>query len=384
MLSTANTPWMSDEHRLFADSVRRFLDLEMKPNLQRWREAGFVDTSFWRAAGDAGILGATISEDYGGVGGALSFDAVTLYEQAACGDLGWGFVIHSIVSHYVSVYGTDEQKEKWLPGLVAGDLIPAIAMTEPGAGSDLKAIKTKADKEGGGYRVNGSKTFISNGQSANLIIVVARTKPERSPKSISLIVVETDGLAGFERGRNLDKLGMKGQDTSELFFKDVLAPESNLLGGVEGSGFYQLMNQLPWERLMLAIQAVGYMDFILQDALTYTKERKAFGQRVFDFQNSRFKLAEAKTKIEVTRSFVNDCIIKADEGRLNAADASMAKWWATQMQNEVADECLQLFGGYGYMNEYPISQAFVDARVQKIYGGSNEIMKELIARSLDE
>ena len=375
--------WMKEEHLLLQASVRKFFEAELVPNTVRWRKAGVVDRNFWRKAGAAGLLGAAVPEQYGGSGGTLAHDAVISYEQARAGDSGWGFGVLNIVTHYILAYGTEKQKSKWLPGFVTGDVVPAIAMTEPGTGSDLQAVRTTADKDADDYVINGSKTFITNGQTADVIVVVAKTDRKARARGISLILVETEGANGFRRGRNLEKLGMKGQDTSELFFEDVRVPQSNLLGGQEGQGFFQLMSQLAWERLAIGIGALGMSDYMLGETLTYVKERKAFGQRLMDFQNTRFKLAEAKTKLEVTRAFIDQCMEKLLRGELDATAGSMAKWWGSQIQCEIADECLQLHGGYGYMMEYPIARAFADARVQKIYGGANEIQKELIARSLD-
>lgn len=329
-------------------------------------------------------MAGAVPEEYGGVGGGISFDAITAYEQARKGDIGWGYGIQSIVTHYVTAYGTDAQKERWLPKLTSGEMVAAIAMTEPGTGSDLKSVRTTATKDGNGYLINGSKIFITNGQNADLVIVVAKTDKDAGAKGVSLIAVETADAEGYSRGRNLKKMGMKGNDTSELFFEDVKVPADNLLGHEEGQGFYQLMKQLPWERLVIAITALGSIDFALEETLRYVKERKAFGNRIMDFQNTRFKLAECKTKAEVLRSFINDCIARLEVGELDAATASMAKYWGTEVQNEVMNECVQLHGGYGYMQEYPISRMYTDARVQMIYGGTNEIMKELIARSLDD
>ena len=383
MMTMEDASWMSDDHRMFADTARKFAAAEITPNIERWRKEGVADRALWTKAGEAGILGATIPEAFDGSGLPYSFDAISIYEAAKTGDTAWGFGIQTIVAHYLIAYGTEEQKKRWLPGIASGEYVTALAMTEPGTGSDVQSIATTADKDGNHYRINGSKTFITNGQTANLVCLALKTDRSEGAKGVSLVMVETDGLDGFRRGRNLDKLGMKGQDTSELFFEDVKVPQTNLLGMAEGKGFYQLMTQLPWERLTIAIAAIGQMDYIFEETLAYTRERKAFGRRIFDFQNTRFKLAEAKTKADVTRSFVNDCIAKLDAGALDAATASMSKWWASQIQNEVIDECLQLFGGYGYMLEYPVANAYADARVQKIYGGSNEIMKELIARQLD-
>lgn len=376
---------MTEEHKMYAEGVRGFFQTELSPNIERWRKAGIVDRDLWRSAGEAGVLGATIPEEFGGTGAPHSFDAISYLEHSRTGDSGWGLPIQSIVAHYIMSYGTDRQKARWLPALASGERVAAIAMTEPGTGSDLQSIKTTARADGEHYVINGSKTFITNGQLGDLVCVVARTQREGpGSRSISLVFVETEEAEGFRRGRNLEKMGLKSADTSELFFEDVRVPKDNLLGEVEGQGFAQLMTQLPWERLIIAIGAVGAMDYVLKETLAYTRERKAFGKRVFDFQNSKFKLAEVKTKLEVTRAFVDACIVKQDAGQLDAATASMAKYWAAETQIDVANECLQLFGGYGYMMEYPIAHAYVDARVQSIYGGTTEIMKELIARSLDQ
>lgn len=382
-LFTKTASWKQDEHEMFADSVSRFYDAELVPNIERWNDQGMVDRDFWTKAGAAGLMGGAIAEEYGGSGGGIGFDAVAVYEQGARGDCGWGFSIQSIVMHYLVAFATDEQKARWLPKLVTGEMVAAIAMTEPGTGSDLQAVRTTAEKGGNSYRLNGSKTFITNGHTADLIIVVAKTDKTAGAKGVSLIALETEGAEGFRRGRNLKKLGMKANDTAELFFEDVKVPMTNLLGNEEGQGFYQLMKQLPWERLLIALTALGVIDFAIAETVKYVQERKAFGSRVMDFQNTRFKLAEMKTKAELLRSFVNDCIARLEAGDLDAATASMAKYWGSQTQNEVVHECLQLFGGYGFMMEYPIARLYADSRVQMIYGGTNEIMKELIARSLD-
>ena len=382
-LQTTTSTWYSEEHRLYTESVRKFFADELAPNIERWIDAGIVDRDFWVKAGEAGILGAAIEEAYGGAGAGISFDAITIYEQARCSDSGWGFGIQSIVIHYIRAYGTEDQKARWLPKLATGEMVAALAMTEPGCGSDVQSVRTSATKTGNEYLITGSKTFITNGQTANLICLAAKTDKDAGASGVSLIMVETDDLEGFRRGKNLSKLGLKAQDTTELFFEDARVPKNNLLGIQEGQGFYQLMNQLPWERLLIGITALGAIDFALEETTRYVRERKAFGTRVMDFQNTRFKLAEMKTKAEVTRSFLNDGIEKLDAGILDASTASMAKWWGSQTQCEIMDECVQLHGGYGYMMEYPITRLYADARVQKIYGGTNEIMKELIARSLD-
>lgn len=378
-----HTEWMSEEHRMFENAVSKFYADTITPNSEKWYKEGQIDRDFWNKAGEAGILGASISEEYGGSGAPRSFDAVSIYQYGRTGDSSWGFSIQNYVMHYLAIYGTDEQKEKWLPGLSSGDLVAALAMTEPGTGSDVQAIKTNAVADGNQYRINGSKTFITNGQQANLICLACKTDKGAGHKGVSLIMVETDDLEGFRRGQPLQKIGMKGNDTSELFFDDCKVPRFNLLGTEEGKGFYQLMEQLPWERLSIGVIALGAIDFAIEQTVAYTQDRKAFGKRIIDFQNTRFKLAEAKTKAEVLRSFIADCVARLDAGTLTASDASMAKWWGTQVQNEVVDECLQLFGGYGFMSEYPIGRLYCDSRVQKIYGGTNEVMKELIARTLD-
>lgn len=376
--------WMNDDHVAYQDAVRQFLQAEVMPNKERWTEQGFVEREFWLKAGEAGLLGATIPEEYGGSGAARSFDAVTFLEQGRVGDSGWGFGVHNIVTHYLLAYGTEAQKKRWLPGLASGEFVGAIAMTEPGTGSDLQSVRTRAELDGDHYVIDGAKTFITNGQTANLICVVAKTDADAKASGISLIMVETDEVDGFKRGRNLNKVGMKRQDTSELFFEGVRVPRENLLGPKEGQGFYQLMNQLVWERLLVGVSALGACDLALAETLAYVTERKVFGKRVFELQNTRFKLAEATTKTEVLRAFIDQCVTEFDAGTLTTAKASMAKYWGSEVQCEVIDECLQLHGGYGYMMDYTIGELYADARVQKIYAGTNEIMKELIARSLVE
>jgi len=375
--------WVTEEHKLFTESVQKFYNDEMKPNIEDWVDNGVVSKSFWEKAGHAGIMSGSVLEEHGGVGGDMGFDSITVYEQAKTGDSSWGYGIQSIVIHYLNEYGTDEQKNEWLPRLIDGKSIASLAMTEPGAGSDLQAIKTIAKKDGNQYTLNGSKIFITNGGSADLIIVAAKTDQSAGAKGIYLILLDTNNVEGFSRGKPLKKLGLKGNDTAELFFDSVKVPLTNLIGKEEGQGFYQMMNQLPWERLLIGITALGAIDFALQETIKYVQERKAFNRRIMDLQNTRFKLAESKTKAEVLRSFINDCIARLIKGKLDAATASMAKYWGSQIQNEIMDECLQLHGGYGYILDYPISRMYADARVQKIYGGSNEIMKELIARSID-
>ncbi|MGI3186340.1 acyl-CoA dehydrogenase family protein [Nioella aestuarii] len=378
-----NHLWMQDDHHAYADTVRRFLEEEFQPHRDEWKDLGKIPKAFWRKAGDLGILGATTPEDHGGLGLSRHFDAVTFIEQAKAGDSGWGFAVHNIAAHYIIAYGTEEQKARWLPKLASGEMVGAIAMTEPGTGSDLQAVRTTAVPDGNEYLINGSKTFITNGGSADLLLLVAKTDPTSRAKGVSLMIVETEGLEGYRVGRKLDKMGMRRNDTAELFFEDVRIPRDHLLGTEEGQGFYQLMRQLPWERLILGYGALGSSQCALDVTLAYVKERKAFGQRVMDFQNTRFKLAECATKVEILAAFLDQCLEELEQGTLTAEKAAMAKWWGSQTQCEIVDECLQLHGGYGYMNEYLIAELYADARVQKIYGGTNEIMKELIARDLD-
>ena len=383
-LFTPSSTWNQEEHEMFADSVGRFFDRELTPNIDRWVENGLCDREFWNLAGEAGLLGGSIPEEYDGSGGGYGFDAVVLYQQGRYSDSSWGFGIHSIVMHYVLAYGSEDQKRRWLPKLVSGSAVGALAMTEPGCGSDLKAIQTTAVRDGNQYRINGSKIFITNGMLADFIVVATKTDDSAGSKGVSLIIVETDQVDGFKRGRKLEKLGQRGNDTAELFFDDVKVPLTNRLGDDEGQGFYQMMRQLPWERLIIAVSALGSIDCAIDQTLQYVKNRKAFGKRVMDFQNTRFKLAELKTKAELLRSFLNDSIARLERGQLDPATASMAKYWGSETQNLVMHECLQLHGGYGFMMETPIARLYADARVQMIYGGTNEIMKELIARSLDD
>ena len=384
-LNIPDPDFMAEEEvTLFADSVARWIDDHAPPEeVQRWIANSSVPRELWNQAGEAGLLNLSAPEAYGGVGGDYRHEVVLMQQLGLKGADHFGVSLHNaIVAPYIWHYGTEEQKQRWLPRMATGELVGAIAMTEPGAGSDLQGVRTTARKDGNGYVVNGSKTFITNGQLANLIIVVAKTDPAEGAKGTSLIVVETDGAEGFERGRNLHKIGMEGNDTSELFFNDVKVPAENIIGGGEGMGFVQLMQQLPQERLNIAVQGVAAAERGLTETLAYVKERKAFGKRVIDFQNTQFKLAEVKTKLTVAKVFVNHCIGLHLKGQLDAATASMAKYWVSDIQGEVLDEMLQLFGGYGYMNEYPIAQLYKDARVQRIYGGTNEIMKLLIARTL--
>ncbi len=377
-----NSPWMTEDHVMFRDSVRRFLEAEFVPQREHWIERRHMEPEYWQKAGEVGILCPDVPTEYGGGGGDFGFDAITYEElQRACVS-SFGNGIQSIVAHYLLVYGTEEQKQRWLPGMASGDIISAIAMTEPGTGSDLQAVKTTAIRDGDDYVINGSKTFITNGYNANLICIVAKTDPEARAKGISLIMAEVDGLDGFSRNPPLKKIGMKGQDTSELFFDEMRVPVGNLLGTEEGQGFYQLMAQLPRERLIVGLGSVAIMETALERTIAYTKERRAFNQAISDFQNTKFKLAEAATETKIARVFIDHCIAALIAGTLDAETASMAKWWCSERQFNLVNECLQLHGGYGYMWEYPITKAYADARINRIYAGTSEVMKLIISRYL--
>ena len=373
-----------EELQIFADSVDRFLDQHCTPEDQaRWRVEQNVGKELWLKAGAAGLSGLSIPAEYGGAGGDYRHEVVLMRRMGLKGADNWGISLHNaIVAPYIVHYGSEEQKQRWLPKLASCELIGAIAMSEPGAGSDLQGVRTTAKKDGNHYVINGQKTFITNGQLANLVIVVCKTDPTQGAKGTSLIVVETDDAPGFERGRNLHKLGAEGNDTSELFFNDVRVPTSNLIGPMEGQGFAHLMQQLPQERLNIAVQGIAAAERGFAETVKYVKERKAFGKTILEFQNTQFKLAEVKTKLTIGRVFTDYCIGRHLDGKLDPATASMAKYWCTDIQGETLDECLQLHGGYGYMAEYPIAQLYKDARVQRIYGGTNEIMKVLISRTL--
>lgn len=377
--------FMEDEEiAIFADAVGKFYEQHapMK-RIEKWREDGQVERDFWREAGAAGLLGVSVPEEYGGHGGDFRHDMVVIDQQAKHGVEGFAASLHNtIILPYLVRHGTEEQKKKYLPRLVTGDLVSAIAMSEPDAGSDLQNIKTTALKDGNGYRLNGSKTWISNGQTADFIIVVAKTDPNEGAKGISLMLLETEGAEGFQRGKKLDKIGLDAQDTSELFFDDVFVPSDNVLGGVEGRGFYQLMGELPQERLVIAMGAMTGIEKALEVTVEYVKNRKAFGKTIWDFQNTQFTLADLKARGTAARVFVNDCIAKLLKGELDVPTASMAKYWVTELQSEVVDKCLQFHGGAGYINDYPIARMYRDTRIARIYGGSNEIMKMLIARSM--
>ncbi len=373
---------MTDELDALRSLARDFLAKEVVPNQEKFIEQHHVDRDIWNKAGELGLLCMSIPEEYGGGGGTFAHEAVLLEEQARVGDSAWGASLHNgIVAHYLLAYGTEEQKQRWLPGMASGEVVGAIAMTEPGTGSDLQNVKTKAIRDGDEYVVNGSKTFITNGSQADLTIVVAKTDVNEAAGGISLVLVESD-RPGYRVGKVLDKLGQRGQDTAELFFDDVRIPVSNLLGPAEGQGFIQLMQQLPQEGLIIAIMSVAGMESALAATIAYTKDRQAFGRPIFNFQNTKFKLAEAATDAKIARVFVDDCLVKHLKGELDIPTVAMAKWWTSERAMVLVDECLQLFGGYGYMTEYPIARAWVDQRVQKIYAGTNEIMKEIIARSL--
>jgi acyl-CoA dehydrogenase len=380
MLDTSRRFAFDDNHHLFRDQVRRFFEKEFVPHLERWEEQGIVDRDMWTKCGEAGLLCPTVPEEYGGLGLDFGYNAVIDEELGYIGSTA-GITLHSdIVADYLVAYGSEEQKQRWLPRMISGETPTAIAMTEPGAGSDLQGVRTTAVKDGDHYVVNGSKTYITNGQHADLVIVVAKTDPAQGARGTSLILVESD-REGFARGRNLDKIGLHGQDTSELFFQDVRVPQANLLGQ-EGMGFAYLMNQLPQERLSIACSAQAVAQRAYDEAVKFTRERKAFGKTVFDFQNTRFALADLSAKIQVGWAHLDWAIRRHRDGALTAAEASAAKLWHTELQWEACDVSLQLHGGAGYMNEYLIARLWRDARVTRIFGGTNEIMKEVIARAI--
>jgi alkylation response protein AidB-like acyl-CoA dehydrogenase len=380
MLDTSRRTAFSAEHCLFRDQVRRFLERELVPHLDRWEEEGIIDRGFWNKAGEAGLLCPTVPEEYGGPGLDFGFNAVIDEELAYVGSTA-GITLHSdIVADYVVAYGSEELKAHWLPRMVSGETATAIAMTEPGAGSDLQGIRTSARRDGDHYVINGSKTYITNGQHADLVIVAAKTDPALGAKGVSLILVEAD-REGYARGRNLDKIGFHSQDTSELFFEDVRVPVANCLGG-EGMGFAYLMNQLPQERLSIACAAQAAAQRAFDEAVKFTKERKAFGRTVFDFQNTKFTLADLAAKLQVGWAHLDWALKRHIAGELDAAEASAAKLWHTELQWEACDLSLQLHGGAGYMNEYLIARLWRDARVTRIFGGTNEIMKEVVSRAI--
>jgi alkylation response protein AidB-like acyl-CoA dehydrogenase len=369
------------EHEQFRDSVRRFVEREIVPHHERWEEQGMVDRDLWTKAGAAGLLCPNLPEEYGGCGPDYLFNVVITEELARAGATGPGFAVHSdMVATYIATFGTDAQKQRWLPGMVTGEVIGALGLTEPSAGSDFKAIRTRAVREGDDYVINGQKVYISNGQLCDVIVLACKTDPAAGAKGMSFLLVEAD-RPGFKRGRNLKKIGLKAQDTSELFFDHVRVPASNLLG-TEGGAFGMAMSKLAEERLTIAVSAITTVESALRWTIEYTQDRKAFGQSISDFQNTRFKLAELHAQALAMRTFVDRCIELLLKKELDAVDAAAAKLLCTELQCKVVDECLQFFGGYGYMLEYPIARAYIDARVRRIAGGSSEIMREIIGRSL--
>ena len=384
-LNVAEPEFMAEEElRIFRDGVAKFFAQHAPPQrVEKWREDGIVERAFWTEAGQGGILGVSIPAEYGGGGGDFRHDLIVFEEQAKAGVGGFASSLHNgIVVPYVLAHGTEEQKQAWLPRLCNGELVAAIAMSEPDTGSDLQSIRTTALKDGNGYRINGAKTFISSGQLADFIIVAAKTDPNEKAKGVSLLMVEASQAEGFRRGRKLKKLGQEAADTSELFFDNVWVPAQNLLGESEGQGFRQLMTELPRERLVIAAQAVHAIEAALATTLDYVKQRKAFGKAILEFQNTQFKLADLKAEATMAKVFVNYCVGELLAGRLDVTTAAMAKLLTTELQGKVVDQCLQFHGGNGYMDEYPISRMYRDARISRIYGGSNEIMRLLIARTL--
>ncbi|MFF5109041.1 acyl-CoA dehydrogenase family protein [Streptosporangium sp. NPDC000509] len=371
-----------EEHRLFRETVREFLAREVAPHHDRWEKDGIVPREVWKRAGEIGMFGFGVPEEFGGAGITdFRYNAVIVEEVMAIGATGLGYSLHNdVMAPYFVDLTNDEQKARWLPGFASGELITAVAMSEPGAGSDLQGIRTTAVRDGDHYVVNGQKTFITNGINSDLVVVVAKTDPDAGARGISLLVVER-GMEGFSRGRNLEKIGMHAQDTAELFFDNVRVPAANLLGPQEGQGFFQLMANLPQERLSIAVMAVAAAETVLQTTIEYCKNRTAFGRSIGGFQNARFVLAELDTEVDIARLYVDRCILALNAGELTAVDAAKAKWWTTELQTKVIDRCLQLHGGYGYMMEYPVAKAWMDSRVQTIYGGTTEIMKEIIGRS---
>jgi acyl-CoA dehydrogenase len=376
------SPWINEELQLFRKTVKRFIQEEFVPHEARWREQHRVDADAWTKAGEVGILLTDVPGDFGGGDGDYCHEAIVTEELCYAG-VHFGHGVHSIAAHYILDYGTEAQKREWLPRMATGELIGSIAMTEPVAGSDLQNIKTHAKRQGECLLINGSKTFITNGWHTNLIVLAVKTgEPGAGAKGISLVVVDTNGLQGYRVGRMLEKIGQHGQDTCELFFDDVRVPAANLLGGEEGRGFYQMMEQLPYERMGVSVGATATTEHAVAITIKHCKERTAFGKPLIDFQNTRFKLAECKAQAHIMRVFLDDCIERLVAGKLDAPTAAMAKYWLTERECAIIDECVQLHGGYGYMMEYPIARMWTDSRVQRIYAGTNEIMKELIARSL--
>ncbi|MDO8778865.1 MAG: acyl-CoA dehydrogenase family protein [Burkholderiaceae bacterium] len=379
---TFRRSWTDPDVDQYRDTVVRFIEEHMLPDDDEARKRGHVGHEIWRKAGATGLLCTDIAPEFGGAGGDFRHEAVFYEEMARRSLTGMNASVHSIVAHYLFNHGTDDQKRLYLPRLASGELVGAIAMTEPGTGSDLQGIRTRADRSGEGYVINGAKTFVSNGFLAGLVLVVAKTDTSQGARGTSILIVETQNCPGYRVGRLLDKMGLKAQDTSELFFDDVHLASDQLLGGKEGAGFFQLMGDLPYERMVIGVTALAAMEGAYQVTLDYVRERKAFGQTIADFQNTKFRLAEIATEIKVGRAFIDRCVEDLVAGRLDTATASMAKLWGSEAQGRVVDSCVQLFGGYGYMNEYLISRMYTDARVQRIYGGTSEIMKEVIARAL--
>jgi len=375
------SPWMDDDLRMLREAISRYVETEMLPLDAKWRKQHHVDKEAWRKIGQAGFLCMDIPAEYGGGGGDFRHEALLYEETARRGISSFGQGVHSIAAHYVLNYGTEDQKQRWLPRMASGELIGAIAMTEPGAGSDLKGIRTRAVRDGDHYVVNGSKIFITNGGTAEILMLVVRTDPNDRGRGLSILMVETTGLEGYRVGRVLDKMGLQGQDTAELYFEDVRVPVNCLLQD-EGKGMHMLMGDLPYERALIALGGVAAMEGALEETVKYVNERKIFGQPVASYQNTRFKLAECATHVRIARVFIDRCIEQLVKGELDTETAAMAKWWVTDLQQKVIDECQQLFGGYGYMNDYVVCRMFADSRVQRIYGGTNEVMKELISRSL--
>jgi acyl-CoA dehydrogenase len=378
----AESRWMNDELRLYRSTIKQFVAREFVPHQARWREQHRPDAEAWLAAGRVGMLLPDVPHAWGGGGGTFAHEAI-VHEELAQAGVRFGAIVQSIVAHYILDYGNDAQKRAWLPRMARGDLVAAIAMTEPGAGSDLQAIKTTARREGDAYVVNGSKTFITNGYHAGLVCIAAKTDPKAAgPSGLSMIMAETKDLRGYQVGKSLEKLGRQAQDTNELFFEDMRVPVANLLGPAEGKGFSQMMKQLPYERISIGVGAAATIEHAVALTAKYVKERVAFGKPLIELQNTRFKLAECKTEAQIGRVFIDDCIQRFIAGQLDATTAAMAKYWLTERQSRIVDDCLQLHGGYGYMTEYPIARIWADTRVERIYAGSNEIMKEVIGWSL--
>ncbi len=374
--------WMDENLDIYRNSVSRFVENEMQPHDERWREQGHIDKELWRKAGAQGFLCSDIPAEYGGGGADFRYEAVFFEEQWRRGLTGMGQGVHSISAHYIHNHGTEEQKLKYLPKMASGEMIAAIAMTEPGTGSDLQAITTKAVKDGEHYIVNGSKIFITNGYLCELLVLIVKTDASAGGKGVSLLLLETADLPGYRVGKKLKKMGQKAQDTVELFFEDVRVHQSQLLGGEEGKGFYQLMSDLPYERSTVGIQGVALMEGAIAETLNYVKERHVFGKPLMEMQNTRFKLAEVASLTRAARVFIDSCVEKVVSGELDNATASMSKWWISELQQKIVDECLQLHGGYGYMDEYLICRMYADSRVARIYAGTSEIMLEVVARSL--